>query len=72
MLSTAVLSLVLTVIYEDDDCEEEIVSKKELNCLIECNRLRKDLSLQASLIIKPPAKNVHKKSTSSNLVHVDL
>lgn len=36
VLSIAVLSLVLTVIYEDDDCEEVKVgrtSKKELNCL---------------------------------------
>lgn len=39
VLSTAVLSLVLTVIYEDDDCEEVKVGKKELNGLNECNRL---------------------------------
>lgn len=41
VLSTAVLSLVLTVIYEDYDCEEVKVGKKELNGLNECNRLRK-------------------------------
>lgn len=46
VLSIAVLSLVLTVIYEDDDCEQVKVGrtfKKELNGLIECNRLRKDV-----------------------------
>lgn len=43
VLSTAVLSLVLTVIYEDDDCEEVKVSNKELNVSNECNRLRKGL-----------------------------
>lgn len=45
-LSTVVLSLVLTVIYKDDDCEEVKVgrtSEKELNGLNECNRLRKGL-----------------------------
>lgn len=40
VLSTAVLSLVLTVIYGDDDCEEVKVGKKEMNGLNECNRLR--------------------------------